>query len=354
MHTTFIKKALELAKIRRGFCSPNPAVGAVVVKNDHIISTGYHWASGHPHAEVEALNKLGDEVRGATLYVTLEPCCHKNKKTPPCTDLLIERGIKQVFYSYRDPNPQVAGLGEKTLKEAGINCEYVANTEVTKFYQSYNYWWQTKKPFMTAKIALSLDGKIAGANGQRINITGKEAKYFTHEQRKLSDAILTTARTIVFDDPLLNVRLNENSFTKPIYVLDRQLITPLNAKIFSSDNLITIFHDKNIKADKLLPFHEKKIRCIPITTNANNLVLSEVIQFIGNDGIHDLWIEAGGKLFSNLVSEKLLQRAFIYIAPRCLGKTAQTAFNSELTLLDEKSDYHWFNLGQDAVCQIDY
>lgn len=354
MHTTFINKALELAKIRRGFCSPNPAVGAVVVKNDRIISTGYHWASGHPHAEVEALNKLGNEASGATLYVTLEPCCHRNKKTPPCTDLLIECGIKQVFYSYQDPNSQVAGLGEKTLKKAGIGCEYLANTEVTRFYQSYNYWWQTKKPFITAKIALTLDGKIAGANGQRINITGKEAYYFTHEQRKSSDAILTTARTILFDDPLLNIRLNEHTFTKPVFILDRQLTTPLTAKVFSSDSLITIFHDKNIKADKLLPFCEKKIRCIPIKANANNLVLSEAIEFIGSDGIHDLWIEAGGQLFTSLVAEKLLQRAFIYIAPHCLGNSAQTAFNNELTLLDKKSNCHWFNLGQDAVCQIDY
>lgn len=354
MHTFFINKALELAKLRRGFCSPNPSVGAVIVKDNKIISEGYHWANGYPHAEVEALNKLDDEAHGATVYVTLEPCCHKNKKTPPCTDLLIQRGIKQVFYSYQDPNPQVAGLGEKILKNANIHCEYLVDTEVTKFYQSYHYWWQTQKPFLTAKIALSLDGKIAGFNSQQVAITGEAAKYFTHQQRKLNDAILTSAKTISSDDPLLNVRLDDTVYGKPVYILDRQLSTTLTARIFTTATAVTIFHDKNINAEKLQPFHEKKIRCIPITARSNNLALSEIIEFIGKDGVHDLWVEAGGQLFTNLVSEKLLQRAFIYIAPRSLGKKAQTAFEQEFTLLDEKSHCHWFGLGQDAVCQIEF
>ncbi len=289
MHEAYLKYALKLAQIRRGFCAPNPSVGAVVVKDNQIIAEGYHWGSGHAHAEVEALNKVNGELIDATLYVTLEPCCHTNKKTPPCTELIIARGIKKVIYGARDPNPQVSGLGEKRLQAMGVECVHVELLEINEFYRSYQYWWQTGKPFVTAKLAMSLDGKIAGANGQRINITGKEAQLFTHQQRKLADAILTTAKTIICDDPLLNVRLPEGEFKRPVYILDKNSITPAAAKIFQSAERVTILKQTD---------------------------LNKVLQQIGEDGIHDLWIEAGGKCFSAFVQAGLVQRAFIYVAPK--------------------------------------
>jgi diaminohydroxyphosphoribosylaminopyrimidine deaminase/5-amino-6-(5-phosphoribosylamino)uracil reductase len=150
-HEIYLKQALQLAEIRRGFCAPNPSVGAVVVKNNKVISTGFHFASGAPHAEVDALNKCGDEARGATIYVTLEPCCHWGK-TPPCTQLLIDRGIKTVIYGLSDPNPLVAGKGHANLEAANISCEQYTVPEISAFYASYYYWHKTGLPWVTAKI----------------------------------------------------------------------------------------------------------------------------------------------------------------------------------------------------------
>jgi len=328
MHETYLKQALELAYIRRGFCAPNPSVGAVIVKNNQVIATGYHWGPEHPHAEADALNKIGELAKESTLYVTLEPCCHTNKKTPPCTEAIIQAGVKQVFYGFRDPNPAVAGKGEEKLQAADIECQHIPLPEINEFYCSYQYWWQTKKPFVTAKLAMSLDGKIAGPNGQRIAITGSAAQQFTHQQRKWADAILTTAKTIQKDDPLLNVRLENEEYKKPIYILEGQLKTPLNAKIFSSASQVTILNNKNIAS------------------------LSEALQIIGQDGIHDLWIEAGGKCFAAFAKEKLLHRAFIYVAPKWLGAEAQTAFTDNTDIFADARLRQWQMLGEDALCEF--
>src|SRR5579872_350780 len=151
----FLRQALELAKIRRGFCSPNPSVGAVIVsETGDVLATGYHFAAGHAHAEVDALQKLNGKAKNAIIYITLEPCCHWGR-TPPCTDAIIQAGIKQVIYGFMDPNPMVSGKSKTILAKENILCDYVEVPEITEFYASYRYWHQTKKPFVTAKIALS-------------------------------------------------------------------------------------------------------------------------------------------------------------------------------------------------------
>ncbi len=184
----YIKKTLTLAEQRRGFCAPNPAVGAVVVKNEKIIGSGAHQQCGEPHAEVLALQAAGEAARGATLYVSLEPCCHWGR-TPPCSELIIQSGISAVYYAYRDPNPAVAGQGAEKLRAAGIDCHYVAMPEADDFYASYYYWTEHHRPRVTAKIALSLDSKIAGVNGQPLTITGVPLQQYTHHGRQHSDAL---------------------------------------------------------------------------------------------------------------------------------------------------------------------
>lgn len=348
MHKTYLKQALELAHIRRGFCAPNPSVGAIIVKNNHVIATGYHWGNGHPHAEIEALSKIGESAQGAILYVTLEPCCHTEKKTPPCTEAIIQAGIKQVYYGFCDPNPAVAGKGEEKLRVANIECQHISLPEIDQFYQSYQHWWQTGKPFVTAKLAMSLDGKIAGTHGQRITITGPTAQQFTHQQRKYADAILTTAKTIQHDDPLLNVRLAGEEYKKPIYILDRQLNTPLDAKIFTTALGVTIFHNKNIDPEKIKLYQARNVRC----QNIN--MLPEALTIIGQDGIHDLWIEAGGKCFAAFAHERLLQRAFIYVAPKWLGTEAQSAFEDNKDIFASARSHQWCNLGEDAMCKLEW
>jgi len=350
----FLLKALSLAEIQRGSCAPNPAVGAVIVDEcGNILSTGYHRGPGTCHAEVDALNQLKTPSTGKAIYVTLEPCCHWGR-TPPCTEALIQAGIKRVVYGYTDPNPLVTGKGIKLLRAAGIECELFPLPEIGNFYQSYHYWHTTKKPFITAKIALSLDGKIAGKNGERRQITGKELNEFTHARRQKSDAILTTSRTIIHDNPQLNARYKNNITAKPLYILSRKLDLPLDAKIFSTAKSITIFHSHQVDKNQTAPFLAKNARCIAVNETTDGLCLEEVISVIGKDGIHDLWVEAGGACFSAFVEQKLAQRLLIYVAPIWIGEGI-SAFNKNFKLdLLPTHCILWQQVCNDAVCEIAY
>ncbi len=346
----YLAQALSLAKIRRGFCSPNPSVGAVITLDNKVLATGYHMAAGAPHAEVDALQKLSMRAQGTTIYITLEPCCHFGK-TPPCTDALIQAGIKRVVYGYTDPNPKVAGQSASLLQDKGIICDYMPSPDISAFYVSYNHWQQKKEPFVTAKIALTLDGKIAGKSGERIQITGKALQEVTHASRKAADAILTTVKTIIQDDPQLNARLTHETFAKPIYVLDSQLSLPHTAAVIKTAKSLILLHAKDADTMRQQQLIKWGIRCIPVDENKDGLDLKKVIQQIGQDGIHDLWVEAGGKCFSTLIAQKLLQRAYIYVAPQWLGE-GQAAFGNDFSLDLGTCEIHWEQFGSDALCDI--
>lgn len=347
---TYLSQALDLAKIRRGFCSPNPSVGAVITLDNKVVATGYHMAAGSPHAEADALKKISMHAKDATIYVTLEPCSHWGK-TPPCTDALIQAGIKRVVYGYSDPNSTVSGKGASALQTNGIICDYIPTSDIADFYESYNHWLKTKTPFVTAKIALTLDGKIAGKQGERIQITGKALQEFTHASRKTADAILTTIKTILHDDPQLNVRIANDTIAKPIYVLDSELNLPFTSTILKTAKSLTIFYSKEADPTRLQQFNKQGIHCIAIDKNNNGLDLNQVIQHIGQAGIHDLWVEAGGKCFAALIKQKLLQRALIYVAPRWLGE-GQSAFENDFILDSNNTKIQWKQLGNDALCDI--
>jgi diaminohydroxyphosphoribosylaminopyrimidine deaminase/5-amino-6-(5-phosphoribosylamino)uracil reductase len=347
----FLQEALALARIHRGFCAPNPAVGAVIVKDNTIIATGYHRGPGSFHAEADALQKLAQGMaRGATVYVTLEPCCHFGR-TPPCTDVLIQAGVKRVVYGFRDSNPIVAGYGHAALIAAGVDAEQISMLEIDAFYKSYKHWHLTKKPLLTAKIALSLDGKIAGKSGEPVKITGELLREFTHQCRKESDAILTTSKTIIKDDPQLNVRYENEVIAKQVYILDSMLGLPLTAKIFTTASSVTVFHARDVSSELLECFIAKGVRCIPIDKTASGLALDQVIAFLGKEGKHDIWIEAGGSCFSAFHAEQLLQRAFIYIAPISIPD-GLTAFAEGFDLKVSAADLQWRQYGKDVLCEI--
>jgi len=352
-HIAHMKLALALAKERRGFCAPNPAVGALLVKDGTILAEGKHWAAGQPHAERDALNKLEGPAKGAIMYVTLEPCCHFGK-TPPCTQAIIDAGIERVYYAFQDPNPVVGGKGAQTLIAAGIPCGQIELSEIDEFYRSYSYWVQHRRPFITAKIALSFDGKIAGPKGERILITGKVLQRLTHENRRNSDALLTTVNTIIHDDPELNVRLNNEVVAKRIYILDSQLRFPLDAKILNTASETIIFHEKNINENQKQRLLAKNIRCVPVEKGENGLKLKDIVKIIAEDGVHELWVEAGGRCFQSFLEQKLLNRALIYLAPKILGPGAKSAFDSSFSLLNGAKTVDWQSYGQDAVCFIEY
>lgn len=354
LHRTYLLQALTLAKLRRGFCAPNPAVGAVAVKENQVLATGYHIASGLPHAEADALAKLSEnESAGASIYVTLEPCCHYGK-TPPCTQLLINRGIQTVYYGFKDPNPVVAGKGEQALLQAGIACKYLPLSEIIDFYQSYQHWTRTKRPWVTAKLAMSLDGKIAGPQGQPIRITGTELQHYTHQQRKHSDAILTTAKTIVQDDPQLNVRLQEEIHAKPVYILDTNLMVPTTASVLKTAKCVTLFHQPEVELEQKNQLEKQGVRCIAVAKHENGLCLDRVLSVIGEEGIHDLWVEAGGTCFQALVAGGWVQKSLIYMAPDCLGENAQPAFADGENLFSRARCIEWQSVGRDVICRMDW
>jgi diaminohydroxyphosphoribosylaminopyrimidine deaminase/5-amino-6-(5-phosphoribosylamino)uracil reductase len=348
----YLRKALELAKIHRGFCAPNPSVGAVIVRAGLVVAAGYHTGPGNAHAELDALRKLPENgARGATIYISLEPCCHFGR-TPPCTDAIKKSGISRVVYGFRDPNPLVAGKGEATLNAAGIVCEHIHLSEINNFYNSYQHWHTTKKPFITAKIALSLDGKIAGKNSVPVKITGEPLNELTHYSRKKSDAILTTILTVLQDDPQLNVRSNGQIYAKPLYVLDSQLRMPLSAKVFSTTKSISLFHAKHADPTRIAALTEIGARCTAVDHHANGLDLAQVIEHIGEDGIHDLWIEAGGKCFAAFSSQRLLQRAIIYIGSTWIGN-GKSAFDDNFSFNAlQSSNLRWLQFGRDVMCEI--
>ncbi len=342
-----------MAEQRRGFCAPNPVVAAVVVKEGEVISVGVHQQAGQPHAEVNALEPLAHKAEGATLYVTLEPCSHWGQ-TPPCTKLIIKSGIKTVYYAMLDPNPKVAGDGVGQLKKAGIECYRLKVKEITDFYDSYVYWLENQRPRVTAKLAITLDGKIAGKDGQPMVITGDSLKRYTHQWRRHSDAILTTSHTIMNDDPQFNVRIDDEILDKPIYILDSSLRVSPRAKLFHNAENITLFHRKNSNGGDKDRLIARGVRCIPVSGNDKGLDLDEVLEIIGADGIHDLWLEAGSRCFQSFLQQQLLRRALIYIAPKVVAADAMSAFTKAVPLEEKAQKIQWHQCGDDAVLDLLY
>jgi diaminohydroxyphosphoribosylaminopyrimidine deaminase/5-amino-6-(5-phosphoribosylamino)uracil reductase len=351
----FLLQALHLAHRRKGFCAPNPSVGAVVVKNGEILGEGYHEAPGMPHAEVNAIKASGEAAAGAVVYVSLEPCCHVGR-TPPCTDLLIASRVERVVYGYRDPNPKVAGGGEAALQKAGIPCELLALPEVSEFYKSYGFWTREHRPWVTLKIAASLDGKIAGEQGAPYRLTGDALKQWTHQHRQSHDALLTTVKTIIQDDPQLNVRLPSLTLAKPVYVLDRQAQLPLNAKVLGTASSVTVFHGTDVSAERLSALESVGVLTVLFPENKWGLDLSFVLDYLGAAGVQALWVEAGGRCFESFIAQGLAQEAYWCIAPVWLGETAYSAMRDSTpdTLFQGSKQISWHSVGEDAVLHIQW
>ena len=352
-HRDYLMETLALASERRGFCAPNPSVGAVVVKDGVVLARGRHWAAGWPHAEVEALKDLGGSVRGATLYVSLEPCCHWGK-TPPCTERIMASGIREVYYAWQDPNPKVAGKGAEVLNQAGISCELIPLAEAESFYESYAYWVQHQRPLITAKLAMSLDGKIAGPQGLTVLLTGETLRYHTHSWRKRSDAILTTINTLMNDDPQLNVRLAGEVVPKPVYVLDSQLQLPKTARILTTAATLTLFHAEKVDSKRVRDWVAAGVHCKAVPATSQGLDLMAILNALGQDGWHDVWVEVGGRAFQAFLQQRLLHRAFFYIAPILLGEQALSAFSAPIPLLENAIHRQWRAMGEDGLYELEF
>src|SRR4030066_1792998 len=237
---TFMQKALSLAAKGKNRTSPNPMVGAVIVKGDKIIAADYHRKAGTPHAEILALKKAGSKARGAALYINLEPCCHTEKKTPPCTKSIIRSGIQKVVVALLDPNPKVSGRGIKKLQAAGIKTDVgIMKSKAEKLNEAFIKFITKKEPFVILKIAQSIDGKIATAKGESRWITGKEAREYVHKLRNEVDAVLVGIGTVRKDNPSLDCRIKGGRNPYRI-IVDSNLCISLNAKVLKHNDNKTI------------------------------------------------------------------------------------------------------------------
>lgn len=325
MHNQFMQAALKQAWSGRGICAPNPSVGAVLVHNNKIISAACHQGAGSPHAEQLLLQKVPADIRAAVLYVTLEPCNHWGR-TPPCVKAIIDSGIiSSVIYGYSDPNPVVAVNNTPgILRDSGIEVIYHPIPEITAFYQSYDYWIKTRRPWVTAKMAQTFDGRIAGAGGQRVALSNAECKEFTHQQRRHTDIIMTTAQTIITDNPRLTACYNETEHGKPIAILDARLTLSDKYTVFAQAQHCHIYHDAHYQP--VNPMANCSYHAVPIKNE--NLDLHFILAHLGELGFHDVWVEAGGRLFSALHTQQLVQRTYIYLVPRILGEDGVSGYHN--------------------------
>ncbi len=325
--------ALDLAKKAVGKTSPNPLVGAVVVKEGEVVGVGYHQKAGEPHAEVYALEEAGEKARGATLYVNLEPCSYHGK-TPPCVDKIVNMQIRKVVAAHEDPNPRVAGKGFAALHEKGIKVKVgVLEKEARKINEAFIKYMSTGLPFVTLKIAATLDGKTATRKGASRWITGEKSRELVHRLRNQVDAILTGSGSILKDDPRLTTRLLEGGRDACRVVVDSQARIPLEAKILnlnsSSSTIIAVTEEAPADRVELLRA-KKNIEVVVLPTRADRVDLRALMQELGRREIISLLVEGGGILNYALLQEGLVDKIYYFIAPIIFGgQEAPTSFEGE-------------------------
>ena len=317
-----------LAEAKRGYPSPNPHVGAAIVRDGKILSVGHHERAGEAHAEVEAIRNAAASVEGATLFVTLEPCNHRGR-TGPCTEAILDAGLARVVIGCPDPAPHVAGAVDR-LRSAGVEVDVgLMEGECTALVADFAKHIRTGLPFVTLKAAVTLDGKIATRSGDSKWITGEEARTEAHRMRDRSDAILVGVGTVLSDDPKLTVRRVEGR--DPIrVVLDADLRTPAGAAVLdpgrSSNAGALIFHAADADASRHDQFEAEGVELVPVSRNDRGVELLEVLQRLGERGLVRLMVEGGAHVHGSFLDLGLADRAAIFIAPRIVGDAGALSF----------------------------
>jgi diaminohydroxyphosphoribosylaminopyrimidine deaminase/5-amino-6-(5-phosphoribosylamino)uracil reductase len=318
-------ECLSLAEKGAGYVSPNPMVGAVLVKNGKVVGRGHHRRFGGPHAEVYALRQAGKNSRGGTLYVNLEPCCHYGK-TPPCTDLIIQSGVKRVVVGMKDPNPLVNGKGIRILRSKGIKVDVgILQEDCRKLNEVFEKYVTTGLPFVTLKIAQTLDGKIADANGHSRWITNVHSRKLVHALRARYDAVLVGANTVRKDDPRLTVRFVKGRNPYRV-VLDGNLSLSLRAKVFndSNRNKTLLFAGVQVahkKANFLGQLSRKGVRTILLESLNNKfLEIHSVLRILSRENVSSVLVEGGARTYAQFIEAGLVDKYIVFIAPKIFGK----------------------------------
>lgn len=319
-HTFYMKRALRLARRGREKTSPNPMVGAVVVREDQVVGEGYHHAPGEPHAEILALRSAGDQAKGATLYTTLEPCCHTNKRTPPCTAAIMESGISQLVSAMQDPNPLVCGKGFEMLEKAGIHVRRdVLRSEAERLNAAFMKYMKSGRPFVTLKAAMTLDGRIATASGESKWISGEKSRKEVDRLRAEADGVLVGIGTVLADDPMLRLRRVKGRNPLRI-VIDPYLKTPLHAKLVTTaeSTPTLLLTTAKAPAHQIEQMKSAGVRVDLLCDEAGIIPFEAILTHLGKIGITHLLIEGGGGVNGAALRSGGVDRVIFYIAPRLL------------------------------------
>lgn len=320
MDEFYMRLALEEAKKGIGKVSPNPMVGAIIVKDEKIIGSGFHEYFGGAHAEVNAFKNVTEDVEGATMYVTLEPCSHYGK-TPPCAGKIIQKKIKRVVIGTLDPNPLVSGNGVKKLTDAGIKISVgVLEKECRKINEVFMKYIEYKKPFVVMKCAMSLDGKICTRNGESKWITGEEARKHVHKTRNILSAIMVGVDTIIKDNPQLTSRID--SRRNPIRIIvDSTLRIPLDSKVLVDEykNKTIIATTSSANKENIAYIRNLGVKVLVIKEKEKRVDLDDLMKKLGEMNIDSILLEGGGTLNFSALKEKIVDKVQVYIAPKIIG-----------------------------------
>jgi len=352
-------RALELAERGLGRVEPNPAVGAVITRGETIVGEGHHPFFGGPHAEVNALRAAGDRARGATLYVTLEPCCHQGK-TPPCTDAVISAGIERVVVAMQDPYPEVAGSGLARLREAGLKVEVgLCERRAMRLNAGYVKLHLRGQPFFIAKWAMTLDGKIATAAGDSKWISSAQSRELVHQVRDRVDAVMIGVRTAVRDDPLLTCRLPGGRSPRRI-VLDGRARLPLDSRLVTTaaEAPLWVVCGDSAPSDRTDALERAGCRVVRMPENEHRVDVLSLARTLGAERLTHVLVEGGGEVLGSLFDARLVDRVMVFVAAKLLGgKEAPTAVGGAGVKFVEKAwtvtDVSVTHVGGDVLIEGD-
>jgi len=317
----YMKLALSLAEQARGRTSPNPMVGAVIVRDGRIMGRGYHRAAGTPHAEIHAMADAGPRAKGATIYVNLEPCSHYGR-TGPCTQAIIEAGLSRVVMAMMDPNPRVNGLGKAALEAQGIQVQTgILENEARKLNEAYIKYITTGRPFVILKTAMSLDGKIATASGRSRWITSEESRRIVHQIRDEVDAILVGVGTVIRDDPSLTTRLpNGRGHDATRIILDSRARIPLESKVLNLDSSARTIVAVTPQApqDKIAQLKERA-EVLTVTAQDGRVDLQALMERLGQMEIMSVLLEGGAEVNASALKVGIVDKVMVFIAPKLIG-----------------------------------
>ncbi len=351
----YMREALQLAQRAIGRTSPNPLVGAVIVRDGQIVGRGWHQKVGTAHAEIHALNEAGPLAAGSTIYVTLEPCSHTGR-TGPCTEALIRAGIKKVVVAMTDPNPLVAGAGLELLRKAGIEVvEGVMALQAAQLNESFIKWITTGLPFIAVKAAMTLDGKIATHSGHSRWITGPEARLFVHSLRNQYDAIMVGIGTVLADDPELTTRLPEGGRNPVRIILDSEARTPLAAKVVTDGQAKTIIAvTSRAPAERMEALRKAGAEVLIVPECAQRVSLPALCKLLGSRMITSILVEGGSAIHGAIIDAKLGDKLYWFVAPKIVGGSSapnpvggQGVSTMEAAILIE--DQAWQQVGADFL-----